>query len=272
MPGASSRTVFVAAVLSLSGCGGRVAISLPDGPGVPLGDPAERFAMATAGCADVRSVVAEARVSGSVGRTRVRATLLVGADRDGNARIEALAGPGGPVLVLTARAEAATLVLPREQQVLQDASVEQVLEALVGVPLRADDLAMTLTGCAGAGQAPAGGRSYRGGADAFDLAGGTTVWTRGSTGGSRAIAWRRGSLTVAYERNARARPSRVRLVVTDARQSGAEAADLTITLSRVDVNEPIDPDAFVARVPRNAQPVTLDALRRSGPLGGAARP
>lgn len=272
MPGAGSRIALVVSVLALGGCGGRPAISLPDGAGTPLGDAAERFARATAACADVRTVVAESRISGSAGGARVRATLLVGVDRAGNARIEALAGPGGPIFVLTAQAESATLVLSREQQVLQDASMEQVLSALVGVPLRADDLAMALTGCVGAGQVPEHGRGFGGGVQAFELPGGTTVWTRDSGARSGAIAWRRGSLTVSYERDGRERLSRTRLVVADPRLPGAEAADLTITLNRVDVNEAIDPGAFVARVPRDARAITLTDLRRTGPLGGAVRP
>lgn len=259
------------AALGLGACGGGVAISLPDGPGTSLRDPAERLASATTGCADVRTVVAGSTVAGSVGGARVRATLLIGVEHTGNARIEALAGPGGPVLVLTARADDATLVLPRVNQVLQGASVEQILDALVGVPIDAADLAMALTGCFGAGGVPEAGRSYGGGVASFDLPGATTVWTQVSSGGPRAIGGRRGALTVAYKREAREAPSRVRLLVRHARQPSQAAADLTLTLSRIDVNDAIDPGAFVARVPRDAQPITLDELRRSGPLGGAPR-
>lgn len=248
-----------------------MTVSLPEGAGAALPDAARRFARATAGCADVRTVVAESRLSGTVGRARVRATLLAGVDRAGHARIEAIAGPGGPVLVVTARDGEATLVLTREHEVLEGVSVGEALDALAGVRLEAADLALVLSGCFGADGVPLGGRSFSGLWAAFDLRDTTTVWTRGEPDRSYLLAARRGLLTVAYDRIAGKPPSRVRLLARDPAAPAQPAADLTLILERVELNGTIEPDAFVARVPRDARPITLDELRRSGPLGAGGR-
>lgn len=43
--------------------------------------------------------------------------------------------------------------------------------------------------------------------------------------------------------------------------------DLQLDLSQVEVNVPIAPDAFRLQQIAAADPITLDELRRSGPLG-----
>ena len=43
--------------------------------------------------------------------------------------------------------------------------------------------------------------------------------------------------------------------------------DLTIRLSQVDINEPLDDAAFQVDVPPDATPMTLEQLRQAGPLG-----
>ena len=50
--------------------------------------------------------------------------------------------------------------------------------------------------------------------------------------------------------------------------SGTPRADLTVRLSDVNLNVPMDAAVFAVDVPAAAQPLTLDELRRAGPLGG----
>ena len=59
-------------------------------------------------------------------------------------------------------------------------------------------------------------------------------------------------------------------MLADYTSGGQPAAntDLTIRLSQVEVNEPIDPAAFSVEVPSTATPITLEDLRKAGPLGG----
>jgi hypothetical protein len=42
--------------------------------------------------------------------------------------------------------------------------------------------------------------------------------------------------------------------------------DLQLALSQVAINEPLGADVFRVQVPRSADPMTLDELRRGGPL------
>ena len=55
------------------------------------------------------------------------------------------------------------------------------------------------------------------------------------------------------------------------RRRRAPATDLTLRLSQVDINVPLDADVFQVDVPTDATPLTLDELRRAGPLGGGGR-
>ena len=59
-------------------------------------------------------------------------------------------------------------------------------------------------------------------------------------------------------------------MLADYTRGGQPSADtdLTIRLSQVEVNEPIDPAAFSVEVPPTATPITLEDLRKAGPLGG----
>ena len=43
--------------------------------------------------------------------------------------------------------------------------------------------------------------------------------------------------------------------------------DLTATLSQVETNKNLEGAAFTVNVPQGAEPITLDELRDSGPLG-----
>ena len=43
--------------------------------------------------------------------------------------------------------------------------------------------------------------------------------------------------------------------------------DLTATLSQIETNKNLESAAFTVNVPPGAEPITLDELRDSGPLG-----
>lgn len=68
-----------------------------------------------------------------------------------------------------------------------------------------------------------------------------------------------------YRDFAGARPQRVRL---RAQPSGDSAgADLTLTISQVEINVTLPDNVFSLDVPANAVPLTLEELRDAGPLG-----
>ena len=79
-----------------------------------------------------------------------------------------------------------------------------------------------------------------------------------------------GPLEVRYSDFVAGRPVTIRLrALADDTRGGQRKAntDLTIRLSQVEVNQPIDPAAFAVDIPADAVPITLDELRRAGPLG-----
>jgi outer membrane lipoprotein-sorting protein len=45
-------------------------------------------------------------------------------------------------------------------------------------------------------------------------------------------------------------------------------ADVTARLSDVNINVTLAPAVFEVEVPSGAEPITIDELRRAGPLGG----
>jgi hypothetical protein len=172
-----------------------------------------------------------------------------------------------PFFSLVARASDATLVLPRDGRVLRGARPQAIIEALAGVPLDTTGLLSVVTGC---GLEPAGtpanGRSYGSGWAAVD-AGATTVYLRQLENRWRLAGATRPPLTVEYADFQGDRPGTVRLR-TASSPNGA-ASDITLRLSQVDVGGTVDSKVFEIEIPPDAKPITLDELRRAGPLGGA---
>jgi len=259
--------VGVAALLSAS-CGAPL-MKLPAGPGAPAPDAGAAVAEATRACGAVASITAEVAVSGSVGGRRMRGRLHVGLAAPASARLEAVAPFGQPLFILVSRGGDATLLLTRENRVLPHGRPDAVLEAVTGVPLDAADLRTVLTGCAAVPDAVAGRQLG-------------DLW-RVVSHGERLLYVQRESPRAAWQLVAvvmsgsvqpgwRAEyrdfhdglPRTIRLTSRD-----SERFDLRLSLSQVDLNVPLAPDAFEVRVPATAAEITLDELRDSGPLANA---
>jgi outer membrane lipoprotein-sorting protein len=218
-------------------------VTLPSGAGTPFPDFVSAYTQATAECRAVTTMSASLSLSGRAGSTKLSARIDAG-----------LAEPARLRLVLT-----------RDDRVLRGASSSAIIEALAGVALEPDELRALVAGCAlGAGQ-PAAGRAFEKGWAAID-AGDSTLFLRQLEGQWRIGAARRGSLTIEYSNFAGGRPSTIRVHTTSA--PGVAPADLTLRVTQVEVNTPLDNAVFDADVPPNAAPLTLDELRRAGPLGG----
>jgi hypothetical protein len=154
-------------------------------------------------------------------------------------------------------------VLPREDRVLRDAPPDEIVEALAGIRLGPDALRTVLTGCGLSITEPTGGRAFANGWTAVSLAEGT-VYLRRNADKWEVAAASSGPLTVSYADYAAGHPSTIRL---RAESRGANA-DLMLRLSDVELNATLHPKAFEADLPEHAVPLTLDELRRAGPLGG----
>lgn len=242
-------------------------MKLPAGPGEPALDIRDAMAEATAKCRAVSSLTAEIGVTGSIGRQRVRARLLAGLAVPASARLEAFAF-GQPIFIFAARGADATLLLTRDRRVLEHGAPGEVLEAVAGVPLDAADLRVALLGCTVAPDPDSGRRL----GDDWRLAedSGRELYLRRE---ARSAPWRlvavvyraaRPAWRAEYRNFVDGLPRTVHLVSSD-----PSRFDVSLALSQVALNVTLGPPAFEVIVPAGVDPVTLDELRRQGPLSSA---
>ena len=178
-------------------------------------------------------------------------------------RLEAVAPFGQPVFIFVATNDDATLLLPRDDRVLEHGRPDAVLEAVAGVPLDAADLRTTLTGCAP--PRPRAGRAATLGTD-WRVRDGRRTGNRqpGSEGdelylrrGRRvaAVAARRGDSSPArrgpawraeYRDHQNGLPRPIRVASVDADRRADAGFDLTLALSQVEIERA----ARRRRVPR----------------------
>jgi hypothetical protein len=255
---------FLLAVATAS-CGAPL-MKLPAGPGAPAADAADALKQAIATCTGIRTLTAEVAASGKAGGQRFRVRLSVGVAAPASARLEAIAPFGPPIFILAASNDEATLLLPRDDRVLERGRSAEVLDAVTGVPLGAADLHQVLTGCAPAAPGADGrelGADWRlindssGGALYLHRAGATQPWQLVSV---VRRAWR-----VDYRDPLNGLPRAMRVTSVAGGREAAAAFDVTLVLSQVETNVPLGADVFTIDVPRSAKPITLDELRHARP-------
>jgi hypothetical protein len=244
--------------ICLTACGPR-RLSLPGGAGTPVSDFASAYTTARAACESVRTMQAELGLSGRAAGQRLRGRVLGGLV-PGALRLEGVAPFGGPVFILVADGERGTLLLSRERRVVRDAPPEEILNAIIGLRLGADDLRAMLSGCVKAAAKPASARAYGSDWLAVDLASGGTVYLHRAGGAWRIVAGRYGGLEIDYPAFQADRPSQISL-------RGSEL-NLGIDVSQVEVNGELPRDQLVMlKIPDDAALLSLDQLRKAGPLG-----
>jgi outer membrane lipoprotein-sorting protein len=247
---------------ALAGCANK-RISLPSGPGTPFPDADPAYQQAVKECRNVRTIRATLGLAGRAGDTRLRGNVDAGFEAPEKIRLEGRHPIGRPVFILASPGPQTTLYMPRENRVMQNASATDIVEALVGLRLAPHDLRTLVSGCGFEAGDPSEGRQYGGGLGAVTV-GGTTIYLRQEQGQWRVVAAARPPLTVTYSVFESGRPSTLRLQST-----GTPQADVTVRLSDVNINVTLEPEVFAVEVPAGAEPLTLDELRRAGPLGGA---
>ena len=223
-------------------------------------------------CDQVTTVTAEIGLSGKAGTQRLRGTLHTGFAPPESLRLEAVAPFGGPFFLLAGTGGRATLLLPREDRVLRDASASAILEALAGLDQTPSDLRAWIVGCPAAtatiaipaataltGQPPiwrAAARLWIHRVPASQAVGRT---------GWRLVAVIAGPLTVEFSEHAGTQPGRVR--IRRAATANAAALDVRLALRQVERGVDLADAAFAIDVPANAVPITIEELRGSGPSG-----
>lgn len=264
----AAPAVALAALLTAS-CGASL-MKLPPGPGAPAPDARDALAEATVACHNVTTLTAEIAVSGSVAGQRLRVRLLAGLAQPASVRLEAFA-VGQPIFIFVARAHDATLLLQRDNRVLEHGPADAVLEAVTGVPLDPAALGTTLTGCptvADWREAQQWDDDWRmvpdaDGAVYLHRAARTAPWqlvaaTHRDPSGT---AWR-----VEYRNVVDGLPRDIRLTSGDRNRF-----NLRLVLSQVETNVALEAAELLrVRIPASADAITLEELKRAGPLGAAS--
>jgi hypothetical protein len=257
-------------LLLASGCAAHRFVP-PTGPGEPAPEFAQQFEDATKSCRDVRSLTADAALSGRVAGQRVRAKLQIGLADPNALRLEAIAPFGAPLFILAAQNGSGTLLLPRDHSVLRDTPANAIIDALAGIKLTPDELRAVATGCVSPAPTATGGRRYPGDLTVITLKDEAVAFVRTVNGAPRIISARRPGLIVEYEEFANGLPRRISLrseaSTASSNPGGAARAELSLTLSQIELNPSLGPQAFTIDVPADTHPITLDELRKNGPLG-----
>lgn len=253
--------VALLAALGVSACAPK-RIELPSGAGTPYADAAAVYEAAVKECRAVRTMQATLGLSGRAGTTTLRGNVDAGFEAPEMIRLEGRHPLGRPVFILVAADAESTLYMPRDNRVMRKVPPASIVEALVGLPLTPGELRSMVSGCGFGAAEAAQGREYSGGYVAVETAGATT-YLRQQEGSWRVVAASRPPLTILYSGFVSGRPTVVRVAA-----SGSPKADLTVRLSDVNLNVTLDKAVFAVEVPAGAEPLTLDELRRAGPLGG----
>jgi outer membrane lipoprotein-sorting protein len=245
--------------MAVAACAAR-APARPSGPATSDPGAEAAFADATRHCAGVKTFTAELRLSGRAGPEKLRGTLHTGLATPASLRVEAIAPFGQPFFILAGRNNRATLLLPRDDQVLKDAAVPDVLVHLTGLSLSASDLRLILTGCLSEAAQPANGRAYARDWRAVDLDTGIVAYLRRVDGRPAVVAADHGAWRVDYALHRSGFPRQVRI------RSASGEVDMTAALEQVEINTAIDARAFDVQVPPTAATITLAHLKSVVPL------
>ena len=254
---------FAFCISAAAACGPR-RVTLPSDPGTPLPDVAQIHAEVSAACAGVRTLTAVLGLSGRAGDERLRGSIHAGFARPSSMRLEGVPPLGGAVFILTARANAATLVLPRESRIVRNASPEAILGALTGVALAPADLQAILTGCVVPAPKPTLGRLHANGQASIELAGNATIYLRRVANRWQLHAARRDGWQIEYPAFEGTFPRSVRLQST----SPDVRVDLTATINEIETNLDLEADVFSVELRGDERPLSLEELREAGPLRG----
>ena len=203
-------------------------------------------------------------INSQTGERRLRGDVLAALARPASLRLVGVAAFGAPGFVLVAEPESATLVLPRDRRVVLGATADELLEALAGLSLGAEDFRSVLTGCLVPDPRPIDARLHENGWIAVRVADEATLYIHTFDDAPVVVAGDRPGLTVWYSDHVRGLPRRVDVRAVD---TAGFVTEFTATLSQVSINIELDPEVFVVQIREDYVPMTLEQFRGSaGPL------
>jgi hypothetical protein len=251
---------LASAVVLTAACGAR-AIRLPTDAGTVLPEFSTIHADVTRTCQSVRTLVTVLSLSGRAGGQRLAGSLHAGFRAPDDLYMEHEYGT--ILFVLTSSDGDASLFLPRENRVVRDEPTADLLGALTGVSLGAADLLAVLTGCVVPSPIPVAGRVHQNGWASIDLDGGAQVFLQRVDGQWRVRAARRHGLQVEYPEWPASSAVPTRVVI---RADEPVRVDLRASVSQADLNGELTDAVFVNPAPAGARPLSIEELRRNGPL------
>ena len=267
------------AALALLGasCAGRAAFVAPRGPGVPAPDAGTVWSTLAASCRSTTSYRSEFALTGQIGDRRIRglasAKLFAALASSGNIGLEA-AVSGQLLFRLGGAADKAVLLL-RDQNRVATARPDQILEALIGIPVSSARLLAIVTGCVTTVEPVERAVRHEGlleivtaDANVF-LAPAASGWQvragrfGASLGAGSSTALGASEVLVDYGTFVDGLPRDIRITSS----SGAKAAVLlNLRVQAVQTNVDLDPSLFRVTIPEGAATISLDELRQAGPL------
>lgn len=246
----------LAVVLSgiLAACGGRKIFVPPAGPGEAVADASAIWEQASRDCRDVHSLVSAVRVSGRVGGTRLWPLTVEAAMLANQSIYLGATASGRSIFLLAGSTSRATLWLRTDDRAVTADPVE-ILHALVGVSLSADDMLNLLSGCV-ARSASVTSAVRHGALTSIESSAGR-VFLEQRAGQWAVRAFETPSLTAEFVPAGRATPQDIWIWS----RAGTSAASLHLTVTEREVNGNVPAEVF--RVPDGAlaaKPMTLDEL------------
>src|SRR5262249_26394679 len=159
----------------------------------------------------------------------------------------------------------------RDREVLRDTPADAMIDAIAGIKLTPDELRAVATGCVSTAPSATGGRRYPGDLTAIELKDGAAAFARSVRGSPRIVVARRPGFIVEYVEYAKGLQGKIVLRRDEAGEAAGAGAELSLTLSQIELNTTLGPRAFMVDVPADARAITLEELRKTGPLGGGPR-
>lgn len=255
--------VAVGCLFLLAGCAS-TRLTLPRGPSVPLVDYQPVFEEATDSCRRVRTLQAAMAVNARSGEKRLRGDVLAALARPASLRLVGVAAFGAPGFVLVAEPASTTLVLPRDRRVVTGATASELLDALAGLSLDAEEFRSVVTGCLVPDPRAVDARIHENGWIAVRMEDEAVAYVHTLDDAPVVVAGTRPGMTVWYSDHVRGLPRQVDVRAVDPE---GLVTELTATLSQVSVNIDLEPEVFVAQIREDYVPMTLEQFRGSaGPL------
>ena len=265
--GHRSRVLAVLAIVTAS-CAGRAAFVAPRGSGVAAPEAATAWSAVTTACRSTTSYRSEFALTGGIGDRRIRglasARLFTALATNGSIGLEATVS-GQLLFRLGGTADKATLLL-RDQNRVVTARPEEILDALIGVSVEPARLLAIVTGCVTTAESI--DRASRYGNVLEIVTADATVYLTPVATGWQTRAGRFRDVVVDYFAFDQGLPRELRIATAG---TNGPAVALDLRVQAVETNGDLDAALFRVTIPEGATPISVDELRRVGPLGDDAR-